>query len=84
MSVRVGGVDVFGANAQADHAGGDAAEDWEALQESERKRKARDWNCGGQRGADEAFVSEDLESLSNASGEFAAILDFVEMRINYG
>jgi len=27
----VGGVDVFGAKAQADHAGGDAAEDWEML-----------------------------------------------------
>ena len=29
--VGLGGVDVFGAEAQADHAGGDAAQDWEVL-----------------------------------------------------
>jgi hypothetical protein len=31
IAVGVGGVDVFGAEAQADHAGGDAAEDGEVL-----------------------------------------------------
>ena len=40
MRVGVGGVDVFGAEAQADDAGGDAAEDGEVLKEDEGEREA--------------------------------------------
>jgi len=47
MLVGVGSVDVFGAEAQADHAGGDAAEDGEVLQEEEWQGNALEWGFGG-------------------------------------
>ena len=45
--VGVGGVDVFGAEAQADHAGGDAAQDREVLQQGEWEGEALEWGFGG-------------------------------------
>ena len=48
------------------------------LEENEREREALEWGFGGQGGADEAFVGEDLEALGHAGGKFAACLDFVE------
>ncbi len=79
-----GGVDVFGAEAQADDAGGDAAEDGEIFQEKERKREFGDWGFEGQGGADETYVSLDLEGLGHARWKSAAILDFVEMGVECG
>lgn len=76
--VRVGGVDVFGADAQADGAGGDAAEDGEILQEPEWEWEALDGDFGGEGRSDEAFVCEDLKSLGDAGGKFAALAHFVE------
>ena len=74
-------MDVLGAEAQADDAGGDAAEDGEIFQEKERKREFGDWGFEGQGGADEAFVGDDLEGLSHAGWEGAAGLDFVQMGV---
>ena len=77
-------MDVFGAEAEADDAGGDAAEDGEVFQKSEREGEALDWRFGGQGGADEAFVRENLQALGHARGKFATFLDFAEMGIDYG
>lgn len=84
MLMSVGGVDVLGAEAQADHTGGNAAEDGEVLQEEEWEGKALEWGFGGQRWADETLVGEDLNGLSHAGREFAAGLDFLEMGIGGG
>jgi len=46
-AVGVGGVDVFGAEPEADHAGGDAAQDEEMFQEVEWDREALEWDFGG-------------------------------------
>jgi hypothetical protein len=75
------GVHVFGAEAQADDSGGDAAENGEALEESEWEWETGDWCFEGESWADEAFMGEDLESLGHAGGESAAILNFVEMGV---
>ena len=47
------------------------------LEEDEREREACEWGFEGQGGADEAFVSDDLEALSHASRKSAANLNFV-------
>ena len=73
----VGGVDVFGAEAEPDDAGGYAAEDREVLEENEREREALEWGFESQGGADEAFVGDDLEALGHAGRKSAACLDFV-------
>ena len=54
------------------------------LQEPEWEREALDGRFGGERGADEAFVSEDLESLGDPGGIFAALANLVEMRVQFG
>ncbi len=77
MSVGVGDVDVFGAEAQADDAGGDAAEDGEAFEEGEEEGEALDWAFRGESGADEALVGEDLKALRHAGRKRAARLDFI-------
>jgi hypothetical protein len=56
----VGRANVFGTEAEADDAGGDAAEDGEASEEREWKREASDWRLEGERGTDETSVGEYL------------------------
>ena len=77
-------MDVFGAEAEADDAGGDAAEDGEALEECEGEREFGDEGFEGQGWADEAFVGDDLEGLGHARWEGAAGLDFFEMGVECG
>ena len=72
---------MFGAEAEADEACGDAAEDGEVPEEDEREWEALEWGFEGQGGADEAFVGDDLEGLGHAGWEGAAGLDFVEMGV---
>ena len=55
MEMSLGGVDVFGAEAEAYHAGGDAAEDGEVAEEREGEWESGDWCFEGEGGADEAF-----------------------------
>ena len=74
-------MDVFGAEAQADHAGGDPAEDGEVLQEEEWDGEALEWGFGSESGADETLVCEDLNCLSHAGGKFAAGLDMMQLGV---
>lgn len=76
-------MDVFGAEAEADDACGDAAEDGEVAEEREGEWESGDWCFEGEGGADEAFVGDDLEGLGHAGGESAACLDFVEMGVEF-
>ena len=78
----VGAFDVFGADADADDAGGDAAEDGKFGEQIERERESGDWFFVGEGRGDEIFVGEHLDSLSDASGEEAAIFKFVEVDVD--
>lgn len=73
---------MFGANADADHASGDAPEDGEMFQQGKREREALEWRLRGQGGSNETLVGENLKALSHASGKFAALLDFLQAAVD--
>jgi len=67
---------VFGAEADGDEAGGEAAEERMAGQEAEDTWRGD--GCGVAEGARELLVGEDLEGLGEARGELAAVLNLGE------
>ena len=75
---------MFGAEAEADHAGGDAAEDGEELEKFEEEGKFAERSVAAEGGVDEMFVSEDLKALGHAGRKFAAVLDFFEIFVDGG
>src|ERR1700722_17970428 len=91
MLMGVGGVDVFGAEAEADHASGDAAEDGEMLQKEEREGQALEWGFGGWRGIDEGVCGRRSELLGSCGwgirggpGHDAARRRRIRQHLDYG
>jgi hypothetical protein len=69
-------VDVFGADSDAYEAGQESAEQWAPGEDAEGEGRID--GCRVAKDAREKVVDEDLEGLSDAGGEFAAMLDVRE------
>ena len=71
---------MFGAEAYADHASGDAAEVGETLEQFEEPREGQRLGAG-EDAADYVVLDDELEALGGAGGEHAAFLDGVEITL---
>ena len=74
MWLLFGEVDVLGAEADADQAGGDAAEVGEALEELEEPGQGEGFGAA-EDAADYVVLDDELEALGGAGGEHPSFLD---------